>query len=167
MAKKHKLQAAQRLRLGRHPVQDVIAPCTQSDSPSPRENSAVRLSLLVPSDQDESNPMVDPGDSSYGSPDLNIKLGYESDWECGYDGGINHQISGDETCSSDAEDSDEDEESLCGLEGAELVENLVALKEKDHGETVFGVLMAKKSTGDWKNVEQNRDLGYNGLFLRT
>ncbi len=108
MAKKHKRQAAQRARLGRHPVlQDVMALCTQSDSPSPRENSAVRLSPLVHSDQ------VDQGESSYGSSDLNINLGYESDWECGYDGGINHQISGDETCTSEAEDSDEDEESLC------------------------------------------------------
>jgi len=102
MAKKHKREAATRARLGRHAVvQDVMTPHMQSDSPSgpsTQESSIVRLLTpsSLPSDQEESNPMGQD-DSSYGLPDMDIALEYESDWECGYDGGINHQISGDET----------------------------------------------------------------------
>jgi len=90
----------------------------------------------------------------------------ESDWDCGYDGGVGHNMSENETEAWTDDDDASDAESLCELEGEELEANFrVLMAALDKG-TPFEMFHAKKTAQEWKKAERNRNLGYNGLSLR-
>ena len=87
----------------------------------------------------------------------------DSDSDCGYKGGVNCYW-------SDSDDSDFSEEysdadSLEELEGDELKANLLELRTElaDLGApTKYDQIMESKLENDWRKVEQNYALGYNG-----
>jgi hypothetical protein len=130
---KNKKEAAARARLGRDAIRRSGL-TTQSVSSVPN---------LPPDD-------IDDADT-------------ESDWDCGYDGGVGHNMSENETEAWTDDDDASNAESLCELEGEELEANFRVLMAEG---TPFEMFHAKKTAQEWKKAERNRNLGYNGLSLR-
>jgi hypothetical protein len=93
-----------------------------------------------------------------------LDSGPESDWECGYNGGVDHNMS--ENGTEAWTDNTSDAESLCELEGKELEANFQMLMIALDDGSVFDALMAKKTAQEWKKAESNWNLGYNGLSLQ-
>jgi hypothetical protein len=132
MSKKSKREAAARARLGRAAMQRL------RQSPSARANNS--LSTTSSTSNGPNLPVEDM-----------LDLDADSDWDCGYDGGLNHDMSEDETEAWTDKDAS-DAEGLCELEGEELEANLrlgMLMTALDEG-NVFEALMAKKT--DMPNV---------------
>ena len=102
-----------------------------------------------------------------------------TDSECEYTGGVDVNDTSDgeyEESGDSAEmwgsESDSDD-SLVELEGEELVKNLQALWVEVEAEiaqlvpTAFECISRPVPVDEWKKVEQNRNLGYNGLSKQT
>ncbi|KIM89696.1 hypothetical protein PILCRDRAFT_2013 [Piloderma croceum F 1598] len=97
-----------------------------------------------------------------------INISSDSDSDCGYEGGVNCYW-------SDSDDSDfseeySDAESLEELEGDELEANLLELRTEltDLGApTKYDQIMELKLEKEWRKVEQNCALGYNGNSKQT
>lgn len=117
----------------------------------------------------QANNSLSSTSSTSNGPNLPVEdvldLDANSDWDCGYDGGVNHDMSEDETEAWTDEDAS-DAESLCELEGEELEANLRMLMTALDEGNVFEALMAKKTAREWEEAESNRGLGYNGHSLR-
>ena len=63
--------------------------------------------------------------------------------------------------------SEADTESLCELDGDELEGNLRELREKEEKGSWDGVFNARKTSEEWRKVERNWNLGYNGLSRQS
>jgi len=107
-----------------------------------------------------------------------IEINSDSEWNCGYTGGVNHQFcatkydSGTESKWSSGSGSGED--SMVELEGDELDANLHKLRKKVHAKALevflkYARVVTKKSAFEWKKAEKNRalDLGYTGNSQQT
>ena len=95
--------------------------------------------------------------------------GSGSDSDCGYIGGVSVEISESESKSEDWEDSDTDEsddKSLSELLGDDLDQNMAEIRaelEALQAPSMFAMMMEGKTQKQWKKVESDRGLGYNGL----
>jgi hypothetical protein len=159
MSKKDKQAAAARARAARHPGNRSNSAQSKKSKRSRAPVSRVSIDnpSMSPAADIQCKPLFD--DDPPGLPD---RPDEESDSDCGYDGGVNHDGSDNET---DAWYSDV--ESLCEFEGDELDSNLEMLKAAFAADgDVFEDLMAKRTTMDWKKVEKRRSLGYNGQSVR-
>ena len=99
-----------------------------------------------------------------------IDISSNSDSDCGYKGGVNcYWSDSDDSDFSDLEECS-DADSLEELEGDELEANLLELRTElaDLGApTKYDQITESKLEKDWRKVEQNRALGYNGNSKRT
>ncbi|KAJ7704620.1 hypothetical protein B0H16DRAFT_1482618 [Mycena metata] len=104
-----------------------------------------------------------------GSPEiLDLSISDEDDdYECGYDGGVNVWVSDEEYDPEDDRDSDFTDSELSDFDE----EMLEALKEELASlagpGTAFEMLGKTKTKEEWKKVEANRRLGYNGHSERS
>jgi hypothetical protein len=92
----------------------------------------------------------------------------QAESDCGYDGGVNMNLSDSDEDGTDWTDSDE--ESLSEFSGEELERNLQELRKEAEAlwePEVNWKLMERKSSKDWEKAEKNRALGYTGLSDRT
>ena len=98
---------------------------------------------------------------------------FESDWDCGYAGGVNH---GPDSESGYSGSSWSDAETLAELDGKELEENLQMLfaeELRDLGlegsvkPSKYSQIATPKLAKVWKKAEKNWALGYTGSSQRT
>jgi len=96
-----------------------------------------------------------------------IEIDSDSEWDCGYTGGVNHQFFGTEydsrTESEWSSGSGGGEDSVVELEGDELDANLHNLRKKAHAKALevfpkYAQIVMKKSAFEWKKAEKNRAL---------
>ena len=149
MARKHKKKAAAQARATREAGMSNIS------------------SLSVPSSPNE-EPLLS-------QPVVPVENDAESDWDCGYTGGVNCLVSDSESSDSEYEsDSDEwsdgSDGSLEELEGIDLERNLDELRAEAaalHMLTKYEELTRGKTGGELRKVTQKRGMGYTGTSERT
>jgi hypothetical protein len=99
-----------------------------------------------------------------------IEVDSDSEYDCGYEGGVNCQWSDTEYDGTDSEWSDSDGDSLAELDGDELEANLRELREEVEAPgapSKYAQISTKKSALEWKKAEGNRAMGYTGNSKRT
>jgi hypothetical protein len=95
----------------------------------------------------------------------------ESDMDCGYRGGVNIEISSDESDTTEGivGSDEETQESLFEYTDKELDENLGTLRaaEAEMIKNLDAPIMKSRSEKEWKKIEKNWKLGYTGTSKRT
>ena len=111
-------------------------------------------------------------DNSENDPN-EVENAVESEYECGYTGGVNCEMTDGEHGTNERTDSS-DEESLFEYTDKELEDNLGALRvaeaetlENFNAPMKFAMIMEGRSEKGWRNIEKNRKLGYSGTSQRT
>ncbi|KAJ7276724.1 hypothetical protein C8J57DRAFT_1223449 [Mycena rebaudengoi] len=91
---------------------------------------------------------------------------YNLESDCGYEGGVNVDLESDDEYIPDSEhDSDFTDSDLSEFD-EEVLEALKADLASLSKPTPFEKLTQKKTSKEWKELESNRSLGYNGLSVR-
>ncbi|KAK7042832.1 hypothetical protein R3P38DRAFT_3449566, partial [Favolaschia claudopus] len=158
-SKKHQREAAARARAARHPPK----PPTPLEEPSESQEDQRGL-------HNETNfPAMDLDTPSNPLPPLepDFDLSFDdSDSECGYEGGVDHEPSDDEYLCELDRDSDFTDSDLSEFD-EEMIECLKKELEALAKPTPFEKVRETKSNKEWAKAEANRGLGYNGHSERT
>ena len=130
-----------------------------AENPTPHPN--LRNLERSPSPSTRPSPSPEPP-----RPPSPIFIDFDSESECGYQGGVNHNITDDDDSHGDgSEGSDAGYETLSEFDDSDVKE-----MEK-RGTTTRGSLYSQlqlyKPAKEWKKTEANRALGYNGHSSRT
>ena len=137
---KQKKEAAARVCAGRANIQEL----SKSGTSEPNPESAR-----------EGNPSPEP-QARAPAP---IFVDSDSEWESGYQGGVNYYV-----LSEEETDTDNDGEAGCESFDEDEEDIITILKDKAH---LYTQIQQTKSAWDWKIAEANRSFRYNGHSSRT
>jgi len=97
-----------------------------------------------------------------------ILVGFDSESECGYQGGVNHNISdddGDNLHGDGSEGTDAGYETLSEFDDSDVEE--MERRGAAIQESLYLQIQLHKSVKEWRRTEANHALGYNGHSSRT